>query len=178
MKKLALPLSLLLLAGCAAMPLRSMEVVDYVDLERFMGDWYVIASIPTFIEKDIYNAVESYRLADDGSIQTTFTFRKDAIDGEKKTYTPVGFIRDTKTNAIWGMQFIWPFKSDYRIVYLDEDYQVTIIGRQKRDYVWIMARKPHIDEAYYARLADKVEALGYDISKLKKVSQVWNESSD
>ncbi|MBT8060593.1 MAG: lipocalin family protein, partial [Gammaproteobacteria bacterium] len=128
-----------LLAGCqASRP--PLETVDYVDLDRFMGDWYVIANIPTFVEKGAYNAVESYRLDDDGSIATTFRFHKDGFDGPVKTYEPRGFVRDTTTNAEWGMQFIWPFKGDYRIIYLDEDYATTIIGRNKRDYVWLMAR--------------------------------------
>ena len=65
-----------------------------VDLNRFMGDWYVIANIPTTIEKDAYNAVESYRLAEDGTIETTFTFNKGGFDGPLKTYHPRGYIQD------------------------------------------------------------------------------------
>ncbi len=59
-----------------------------------MGDWYVIASIPTFIERGAHNAVESYRLAADGTIETTFTFRAGGFDGEPKRYTPRGFVVD------------------------------------------------------------------------------------
>ena len=109
-----------------------------------MGDWYVIANIPTSIERGAHNAVESYRLDADGSIATTFTFREGAFDGKLKRYCPRGFVRDTRSNAIWGMQFIWPIKADYRIVYVSPDYQRTIIGREKRDNVWIMARTPQI----------------------------------
>lgn len=152
-----------------------MDTVDYVDLEKFMGDWYVIANIPTFIEKDAYNAVENYRLADDGTIPTTFTFRKGGFDGPKKTYTPRGFVRDTSTNALWGMQFIWPFKGDYRIIYLDDAYSVTIIGRQKRDYVWLMAREPEIDDRQYDELVEFIGSVGYDTSKINKVPQRWPE---
>jgi apolipoprotein D and lipocalin family protein len=152
-----------------------MKTVDYVDLERFMGDWYVIANIPTFLEKGAYNAVENYALNDDGTIATTFTFRDGAFDGEQKEYTPRGFIRDTGTNASWGMRFVWPIKADYRIVYLDDDYSMTIIGRQKRDFVWIMARQPEISETDYARLLDIVESLEYDMSKVQRVPQRWQE---
>ena len=76
----------LLLAGCNSH--RPMATVDYVDLERFMGDWYVIANIPTFVEKGAHNPLESYRLDQDGTMATTFTFNADAFDGEKKTYRP------------------------------------------------------------------------------------------
>jgi apolipoprotein D and lipocalin family protein len=164
----------LALAGCAASPpLEPIRTVDHVDLERFMGDWYVIANIPTFIEKGAHNAVESYRLDDDGSIATTFTFRQDAFDGKQKTYHPRGFVQDTDSNAVWGMRFVWPFKGDYRIVYLDDDYTLTVIGRQKRDYVWIMARSPSITDADYRRMLELLDGQGYDTSRIEKVPQRW-----
>ena len=148
--------------------LKPMPVVDYVDLERFMGDWYVIATIPTFLEKDAFNPVETYQLSSDGSIATTFTFNKGSLNGPEKLYRPRGFIEDKRTNAIWGMQFIWPIRADYRIVYLDYDYQQTIIGRNNRDYVWIMARTPTISQEDYSNLVAQVVSLGYDIGDLQK----------
>ncbi len=162
------------LGGCASTPAAGdIRNVDYVDLPRFMGDWYVIANIPTFVEKGAHNAVETYRLGEDGRIETTFTFRKDGFDGKRKTYNPTGFVRDTESNAIWGMQFIWPFKGDYRIVYLDEDYTQTVIGRNKRDYVWIMARTPTIPDADYEAIVAMLGEEGYDTSEIRMVPQRW-----
>lgn len=163
---------LIFLSACAARG-PEMKVVDYVDIERFMGDWYVIANIPTFLEKDAYNAVESYALNEDGSIATTFTFLKGGFDGEKKQFNPKGFVTDTQSNAIWGMRFIWPIKADYRIVYLSGDYSQTIIARQKRDFIWIMARTPEIPEADYQRLIDLSKSIGYDVTKIERVPQKW-----
>jgi apolipoprotein D and lipocalin family protein len=162
----------LLLAGCQA-SLPPIEPVDYVDLERFMGDWYVIANIPTWLEQGAHNAVESYRLDEDGSIATTFTFRADAFDGPKKRYTPRGFVRDTQSNAVWGMQFVWPFKGDYRIIHLADDYSVTVVGRNKRDYVWLMARTPELSPERYAEAIAVISAAGYDVSLLQRVPQRW-----
>ena len=166
--------AVLLLAGCqdAAPP---MATVARVDLQRFMGDWYVIASIPTFIEKGAYNAIESYRLDPDGTIATTFTFRAGGFDGEAKRYTPRGFVLDSESNARWGMQFLWPIKADYRIIYLDEAYQQTVIARESRDYVWIMARTPEIPEADYRRLLELVGSRGYDVNQVRKVPQQWKK---
>jgi apolipoprotein D and lipocalin family protein len=161
-----------LLAGCQAGP-PPLETVDSVDLERFMGDWYVIANIPTFAEKGAHNAVESYRLDDDGTIATTFTFRKDTFDGPEKQYNPRGYVRDTRSNAEWGMQFIWPFRGDYRIIYLEDDYSATIIGRNKRDYVWLMAREPQMSEENYANAVQLIVDAGYDVSDLQRVPQRW-----
>lgn len=159
------------LAACSTV--EPMPTVSYVDLERFMGDWYVIANIPTALEKGAHNAVESYRLDDDGSIATTFTFRDGSFDGEQKTYRPRGFVRDRSSNAEWGMQFIWPIKADYRIVYLDDEYSVTVIGRNKRDYVWLMARDPAIPEARFQEMKQFIAGLGYDTSRLERVPQKW-----
>ena len=75
-----------LLLGCQST--KPIHTVSHVDLERFMGDWYVVASIPTFIEKDAYNAVESYQLNADGTIATTFTFNKGGFDGKVKNLPP------------------------------------------------------------------------------------------
>ena len=161
----------LLLSACSN--LEPLETVDYVDLDRFMGDWYVIANIPTAIETEAYNAVESYRLNQDGSIATTFSFNQGSFSGKKKIYQPRGFVRNSRTNAEWGMQFIWPIKADYRIIYLDEDYQLTVIGRNKRDYVWVMARKPSIPAVQYDAMVELIANAGYDMSKLRKVPQQW-----
>ena len=154
--------------------MKPIHTVENVDLNRFMGDWYVIANIPTFIEKNAYNAIESYRLEDDGTVATTFRFNKGSMDGPIKEYHPRGFIWDKESNAVWGMQFIWPFKAEYRIVYLSDDYSKTVIGRSKRDYVWIMARKPAISDEEYAAIVDFLQEQGYDTSKLQKVPQRIN----
>ena len=163
-------MSFSILAGCASAP--PIRTVDYVDLERFMGDWYVIANIPTFLEEGAHNAKESYALDPDGTVATTFTFNADDFDGEPKRYTPRGFIRDS-SNAVWGMQFFWPIKAEYRVVYLKEDYSQTIIGRSKRDYVWIMARTPSIDEQDLNQMIALLADEGYDVSRVQKVPQRW-----
>ena len=167
--------TLLPLASCQTAPDQPLPAVAHVDLPRFMGDWYVIANIPTFIETGAHNAVESYKIDADGTIAVTFTFRDGAFDGKPKQYTPRGFVRDTQSNAIWGMQFIWPIKTDYRITYLAPDYSQTIISRKQRDYVWIMARTPSIPDSDYQRLANLVRDQGYDITRLQKVPQQWKK---
>ena len=155
-----------------------MQTVDYVDLDRFMGDWYVVANIPTFLEKGAHNAIESYSYNDNGTINTTFTFYDGDFDGELKKYNPTGFIKDDKTNALWGMQFIWPIKADFRIVYLDEDYSTTVIGREARDYVWVMARDPYLSDEEFEQLAQFIQSIGYDRNKLQRVPQSWPADTD
>ncbi|MEX1116883.1 MAG: lipocalin family protein [Akkermansiaceae bacterium] len=150
-------------------PLRAMD--RRVKLERFMGDWYVIAHIPTFIEKDAFNAVERYEISDDGNIATTFFFNRGDFDGPLKTYHPRGFVHNRATNAEWRMQFVWPFKAAYLITYLDEDYETTIIGVPNRNYAWIMARTKTLPDAQFAKLGKILADTGHDITKLRRVPQ-------
>ncbi|MEM7081447.1 MAG: lipocalin family protein [Pseudomonadota bacterium] len=147
------------------------KTAEYVDIDRFMGNWYVIANIPTFLEKDVYNATERYERKEKDVVATTFSFNKGAFDGERKTYNPTGFIFDDPSNAVWGMRFIWPIKADYRVVYVDDDYQHTIIGRNKRDYVWIMSREPIMSDVTYNALVSIVGDQGYDTNLIRKVPQ-------
>ena len=156
--------------GCASQN-PPLEVVDNVDINKFMGDWYVIAFTPTFLDKTAHNAIEHYDLNEDGTVATTYTFNKGADDGPLKTYTPKGFPNEEHNNAIWGMQFIWPIKADYRIIYLSDDYSQTIIGRQKRDMVWIMARTPTISDADYKKLEEFVLSKGYTKDQFKLMPQ-------
>jgi apolipoprotein D and lipocalin family protein len=169
----ALAMTTLLAGGCSNTGLEPIRTEEYVELPRFMGDWYVVAHIPTFLERNAYNAVESYRLLDDGRIATTFTFNEGGFEGERKTYTPTGFVRDEESNAVWGMRFIWPIKADYRIVYVDDDYRHTIIGRLKRDYVWVMTRTPQVAPDDMQRLVGIIAEQGYDTAKLRRIPQRW-----
>lgn len=171
---LALGLVLMTLSACRGPARPPLRTVASVDLGRFMGDWYVIACIPTFLEKDIANAVESYRLEPDGTVATTFTYRKGGVNGPEKRMTPRGFVLDRTSNAVWGMRFVWPIKADYRIIHLDPEYQTTVVAREKRDYAWIMARTPTLPPAEYDAMLRLLSDVGYDVSKVQKVPQSWS----
>ncbi len=170
--------SLVILNACATNDVPPLEALDRkVDLERFMGDWYVIGfipiSIPFFSEEGAHNGVESYRLTNEGVIETTYTFRDGDFDGPERRFTPKGWVHDEETNAEWRMQFLWPFKAAYLIVYLDEDYQKTIIGVPDRKHVWIMSRVPDLSDADYQEMLDQAASIGYEVEKVQRVPQRW-----
>ena len=162
-----------LMAGCQSGPVREpLRAIDRpIQLERFMGDWYVIAHIPAFIEDEAFNGVESYRLAEDGTIPTTYTFNNGGFDGPLKTYHPKGFVHNQETKAEWRMQFVWPFKAAYLIVYLDDSYETTIIGVPDRGFAWIMARTKTLPEKRYQELVSLLANTGHDLTKLRRVPQ-------
>lgn len=168
----AVALGCVVMAACqSAPPQRPVALAPQVDLQRFMGSWYVIGNIPTPPERQAYDAVEHYALRDDGRIATTFTYRDGGFEQPVKTMTPVGTVVDRRSNAVWTMQFLWPFQADYRIMRIDPDYRHVVVGRDKRDYVWIMSRTPTMDEPTYRQLVSFVAAQGYDTGKLRRVPQ-------
>lgn len=175
--KYSLPIILCCTIACNAGNYKNdqlLQTVPYVDIERFMGDWYVIANIPTFIEKGATNAIESYSLNSKGEIETRFTFFKNSPRGKKKEYRPTGFIFNSETNAEWRMQFLWPFKAPFLIIDLADDYSHTVIGVPNRKYVWIMARKPYLADNKYKEIIQKLSNVGYDVTKIQKILQEWD----
>lgn len=158
-------------AGCQTRSYPPLQRAQAVDIPRFMGDWYVIACIPSYIERHEYNAVESYHLDPQGRIRTVFSYRAGSFDGPLRRLTPVGFVVPATRGTVWGMRFIWPIKADYRIMYVDPDYSQTVIGREKRDYAWIMARSPTMPDGDYQRLSALLHGQGYDVSQLRRVPQ-------
>jgi len=158
-----------------ASSLPPIKPVAHVDLPRFMGAWYVIATIPTRFEKNAYNAVETYKLQPDGNIYTAFRFHNGSYDSPVKAIHSTGFVKAGSGNAVWGVQVFWPIKAQYIVAYLKDDYSQTIVARDARDYTWIMARTPTISQADYGALMARVRQLGYSIEDVRKVPQQWPE---
>jgi apolipoprotein D and lipocalin family protein len=166
-------LTLLVLSGCAATTTKPpLQTVDHVDLSRFMGDWYVIGTIPWFVEKNNVGTMDIYRMRPDGRIDITYAFHKKELSAPRKEMHAVGTILDTQSNARWGVQFLWPFQAPYLVIDLAHDYSTTIIGYPSRDLIWIMARTPTLSEATYQSLLQKAAEQGYDIRRIVKVPQV------
>lgn len=158
-------------SGCNSTNTRPLPRPPSVDVPRFMGDWYVIAHIPSWPERDAFDAVESYALREDGRIQTTFTYRRGSFQAPEKSMHPIGRVENEGNGAIWGMQFIWPIQAEYIIAWTDDAYSQTIVGRSNRDYVWYMARTPQVSESDYQQAVQRIAAMGYDASKLRRVPQ-------
>ena len=154
----------------AAPPKPPLALAPSVDLPRYMGDWYVIANIPTKLERGAHNTKETYRLNADGTVATTFSFRVDSFEGTERSFNSKGIVLGGN-NAIWAQQYVWPIRVDYRIAYVSDDYALTVVAREKRDHVWILARKPAISAADYDRMVAFVGQQGYDTARLQRVPQ-------
>jgi apolipoprotein D and lipocalin family protein len=171
---MALLILVLQLCGClSTSPQRtSLKTVNHVDLNRFMGEWYVIGTIPWIVEKNNVGTMDIYRMRPDGKVSITYAFHKKDLSARREEMHALGTVLDRQSNARWGVQFLWPFQAPYLVIDLAPDYSTTIIGYPSRDLIWIMARTPTLSEPTYSFLLRKAAAQGYDISRIVKVPQV------
>ena len=159
-------LSVLIFAGCASNP-RYEKTVDRVEIEKFMGNWYVMAGRFTPFEKDVHNGIETYSWNEtEKRIDIAFTYNKKSFDGEQKSYPQKGWIYNTSTNAHWKVQPFWPLKFDYLIIDLASDYSWTVIGVPNQDYVWIMARDYTISRSKLDEIIKSMADKGYNMKNL------------
>lgn len=155
-----------LLAGTAAGNGKDdLEVVPAVDLSRYVGQWYEIARLPNRFQKKCADSVTAnYTLRSDGSIQVVNRCRKPS--GEFTTATGKAKIVDKETNAKLKVTFFWPFYGKYWILDLGPNYEYAVVGEPGRDYLWILSRTSQMDEALYQQLLAKMQARGFDTTRM------------
>ncbi|MEX1117715.1 MAG: lipocalin family protein [Terrimicrobiaceae bacterium] len=164
-----LPLLAMLLASCATTP--PPKTVDHLDLQKFMGDWYVISYLPWFAEKGNVNTMDIYELRPDGKINVTYAFRKKSLDAPRKEWRAKARVFNKETNAHWKIQLFPPFSADFLVIDLADDYRYTVVGGPSKNLVWIMSRKPTLAETDYQAIVNRLQQRGYDTSKLERVIQ-------
>ena len=158
-------------AGKSQSPL---TVVDSVDLQRYLGKWYEIASYPAWFQKGCTGSTAEYSLLPDGKIQVVNRCRKGNLDGPLKESKGKAEVADTATNAKLKVWFFWPFKGDYWIIELSPDYQWAVVGEPSRKYLWILSRTPTMDEAVYQKILGRLPQKGYDPARLRRTVQIGN----
>jgi apolipoprotein D and lipocalin family protein len=161
--------SMLIMSGCDKnLPL---DTVEYVDVQKYTGTWYEIASFPNWFQKDCTGTTATYSLNKDGSIRVFNKCFKKSLTGEEDTAEGIAYIDDTITNAKLKVSFFFPFKGDYWIIELADDYSYAVVGHPNRKYLWILSRTPEMSDTTYQSLLTSISKKGFDISKLTKTIQ-------
>jgi len=160
-----------LLAACGTTH-PPLEVVGDVDLDRYTGKWYEIASFPQRFQRGCVATSATYTRRADGRIDVLNECRDGALDGALRSAEGIAWVADPQqSNAKLLVQFFWPFRGDYWIIELDEQYRYAVVGHPSREYLWILARTPSMDPALYARLLERIEAHGYALDRLQRTLQ-------
>lgn len=149
----------------------TVETVPYVDLQRYLGKWYEVASFPQRFQKGCTATTAEYSLRDNGKIKVLNSCHLNTVDGPLKSATGTAHVVDHKTNAKLKVTFFWPFYGDYWILDLGENYEYAMVGDSSRKYLWFLSRTPAVDPLVFEHLKKKAEQLGFDLSKLQITEQ-------
>ncbi len=162
---------LAMLAGCQTST-PALEVVDEVDLSRYAGRWYEIASLPQRFQRGCVATTANYTLREDGRIRIENECRDRSFDGDVRRAEGVAWVTDADgSRARLSVQFFWPFSGDYWIIELDPEYRYAVVGHPSREYLWILARTRTMDSVLYQALLTRIEAKGYDLERLQRTPQ-------
>jgi len=167
-----------LLCACAGAPANPnpradapLALAPAVDLQRFMGRWYVIANIPYFAEQGYVGSFVEYALRPDGGIDDVFFGRKMSFEKELEKKTLKDSVVPGSNNAAWRSSPFWPLSFSYLILYVDPGYQYALIGYPGKKWGWVFARSPDIGEADYRKLLQQFALQGYDTTRFQRVPQ-------
>lgn len=144
------------------------KTVEYVDLSKYEGDWYVMAARPTIFETEVHNGIENYQIEGD-EIKISFTYNKGDFNGDKKEVTQSGKVFNQKTNAHWKVSPFWPLKLDFLVIALAEDYSWTAVGVPSGKYLWVMSRDYNLTRDQIDQMLDEVKAVGYPVHDVEYV---------
>jgi apolipoprotein D and lipocalin family protein len=164
----------LILAGChffGGNDYPPLEVVPSVDLGRYVGKWYEIASVPVSQQRGCSCTTAEYSLSEDGTIRVVNTCRKGGPEGEISSVDGKAFVVPNSNNAKLKVQFFWPFRGDYWILELDTGYRYALVGTPNRKYFWILSRTPEMDESLLNGLLGKAAQKGFDTAKAQRTVQ-------
>lgn len=149
-------------------PLRT---VPSVDLSRYVGTWYEIASYPQRFQKGCTGTTATYTLRADGKIDVLNRCSRDSLNGRVTVARGRAKVVDKNTNAKLKVSFFWPFWGDYWIIDLGRDYEYAVVGHPKRKYLWVLSRKPVMDALIYEGILERLRAQGYDTTRLVRTVQ-------
>jgi apolipoprotein D and lipocalin family protein len=153
------------------------QTVSYVDLERYQGKWYEIASYPKWFQKNCTATTAEYKLKGK-KVQVINSCRKKSPDGKLKKAKGVARVSERISNSKLKVQFFLPFlnlsflQGDYWVIDLDtKNYTYTVISDSKRDSLWILYRKPEMPKDLYDSILQDLEHRGFDLAKLQRTVQ-------
>jgi apolipoprotein D and lipocalin family protein len=163
----------LLALGCVSVVPGTAELrtVRSVDLARYTGKWYEIATIPSWFQKDCVGVTAAYSLRADGDIRVENACRDKVLAGPERSVVGRAWVTDPTTNAKLEVSFFWPFSGAYWIIELDPDYRYAVVGHPSRDYLWVLSRTPHMSDALYSELLENARQQGYDVTRVRRTPQ-------
>lgn len=163
-------------SGCSKttterLALPPLATVPQVDVERYTGTWYEIASFPQSFQEGCTGTTATYKKRDDGRLDVINRCYLETLDGPLDEAKGLAKVVDPQTNAKLKVSFFRPFWGDYWIIELADDYSYAVVGHPSRDYLWILSRSPQMPAELYEAIVARLKERGYETGRLQKTLQ-------
>ena len=166
------------LSGCVTKDeggMKPLKTVNFVDLDRYTGQWYEIARYEHRFQKGCVGSKATYTVRDDGKITVLNECYDESFSGKLRSVKGKAWVVDKETNARLKVSFFWPFAGDYWIIDLGQNYEYAIVGHPSRKYLWVLSRSPEMDEDVYQSILSRLQKQEYDTAKLIRTEQKSGE---
>jgi apolipoprotein D and lipocalin family protein len=160
-------LILSIMTGCASQK-TNLKTVPFVDLDRYQGKWYEIASYPNRFQKGCHCTTAEYTKSDKGYIVVENRCHKGGVDGKESSVRGKAFVQKDSGNAKLKVQFFWPFRAHYWIIDLAPDYSYAVVSHPNMKYLWILSRTSKMDETLFNQIIDRLVEMGFDEERIQK----------
>lgn len=148
---------------------KNIQPICNVDLERYAGTWYEIVRLPHSFEEGLHYVTATYNLRSDGKIEVINAGIKDRVT---KVAKAVAWVPDKNCTGKLLVSFFWPFRSEYKIILLDEkEYKYAVVTSSTMNYLWILSRETKISNELFDELMEFISSKGFDVSKIINVAQ-------
>ncbi len=164
-------LGLLLILSSPMADSQTLTTVPHVDLARYAGKWYEIASYPLSFQRGCHCTTATYTVTDKGYVTVENRCNRDSITGKESYIKGKAFVTKGSGNAKLKVQFFWPFRGKYWIIELADDYHYAAVSHPNKKYLWILSRSPKMDAQEYEGILGRLKQKGFDLAKLKVTVQ-------
>jgi apolipoprotein D and lipocalin family protein len=153
------------------MEAQPLQTVPKVDLSKYAGKWFEIATFPQRFQKRCHCTTAEYTPTDKGYIIVENRCNKDSVNGKQTGIKGKAFVVENTGNAKLKVQFFWPFKGDYWIIDLADDYSYAVVSNPDKKSLWILSRTSKMDAAVYQQIITRLKEKGFDLTELKMTEQ-------
>jgi apolipoprotein D and lipocalin family protein len=151
---------------------QTLQTVSNVDLNKYAGKWFEIASYPQRFQKGCHCTTAEYTLSDKGYVIVENRCNKDSVNGKQSYIKGKAFVEKNSGNAKLKVQFFWPFRGKYWIIDLADDYSYAVVSHPNRKYLWILSRTPNMSDATYNKILLNLKEKHFDLTKLQLTPQI------
>jgi len=151
---------------------QSLQTAPSVDLKKYAGKWFEIASYPQRFQKGCHGTTAEYTWSEKGYVIVENRCNKGSLTGKQSYIKGKAFVEENSGNAKLKVQFFWPFKGKYWIIDLADDYSYAVVSHPDKKSLWILSRTSKMNDKTYQQIIVRLKEKGFDLTKLQLTEQL------